>query len=143
MIRPRQLLFLYQLLLTASDTSTGILLLLAPALTLRLMSLHAPTDALPYLSYIGAFVLSVGMACLYGAWLTTRPIFTAKLEVVWLLTAISRGSVSLFVFVAILHHTLEAGWLMVALSDGAFAIFQLIGLTRGWLAHGSVTEVQA
>ncbi|MGA7158153.1 MAG: hypothetical protein WBY53_14970 [Acidobacteriaceae bacterium] len=136
MTRPRQLLFLYQILLTLSDTTTGLLLLIVPAFTLRLMHLHPPPlndPALPYLSYIGAFVLSTGLACLYGAWITTAPTFTPKLEVVWLLTALTRGCVSLFVFTAVFSNKLETGWLTVAISDGLFAALQLIGLTRNWL----------
>lgn len=135
-MKPRPILLIYQLLIGASDTSTGILLLAAPALTLRLMGLHPAADAPPYLSYIGAFVLSVGIACLYGAWLTTRPLYAAKLEVVWLLTGITRASVALFVFTNIFTGALETGWLTVALSDGAFALIQLIGLSQGWLTRG-------
>lgn len=133
-MKPRILLFAYQLLTGASDTSTGVLLLAAPAFTLRLMRLH-PADpaALPLLSYIGAFVLSVGVACLYGAVLTTRPHFAAKLEVVWLLTAITRASVALFVASSVFTGALEHGWITVALSDGGFALLQLIGLARHWL----------
>ena len=133
-MKPRTLLFAYQLLTGASDTSTGLLLLSAPALTLRLMRLApAAPAALPFLSYTGAFVLSTGLACFYGAWLTTRPLFASKLEVVWLLTALTRASVSLFVFTAVFSNTLETGWLTVALSDGLFAALQLIGLARRWL----------
>jgi hypothetical protein len=135
-MKSRHILFTYQLLIGASDTGTGILLLAAPALTLHLMRLHPAPDALPYLSYIGAFVLSTGLACLYGAWLTTRPHFAAKLEVVWLLTAITRASVAAFVFARILTSGLEPGWLTVALSDGAVALIQLTGLARGWLTRG-------
>jgi len=129
-----RLLLAYQLLTGLSDTSTGILLLAAPAFTLHLMRLQAPAAALPYLSYIGAFVLSVGLACFYGALLITRHRFTAKLEVVWLLTAITRGIVALFVLSKIATGALPAGWITVALSDGAFALLQLIGLSRGWLS---------
>jgi hypothetical protein len=133
-MKPRQILFAYQLLLGASDTGTGLLLIVAPALTLRLMHLH-PADpaALPYLAYIGAFVLSVGIACFYGAWLTARPHFAARLEVVWLLTAITRASVALFVFTSVFTGALESGWITVALSDGAFALIQLTGLAKHWL----------
>jgi hypothetical protein len=140
-MKPRQILLLYQLLLGASDTSTGLLLLAAPALTLHLMRLHPAPDALPYLSYIGAFVLSVGLACLYGAFLTSRPHFTAKLEVIWLLTGITRATVSLFVFFNVFTGTLESGWLTVALSDGAIALIQFTGLARGWLTRGWLRDV--
>jgi hypothetical protein len=133
----RRLLFLYQLLIGLSDSSTGLLLLVAPAFTLHLMRLHAAPDALPFLSYIGAFVLSVGLACLYGAALVSRPNFVPRLEVVWLLTAITRGIVAIFVLSRILNGTLESGWITVAASDGAFALLQATGLAKGWLTHAA------
>ena len=134
----QRLLVLYQLLTGASDAATGVLLLMAPAFTLRLMRLHAPAAAaLVYLSYIGAFVLAVGMACLYGAWLATRTGCAAKLEVVWLLTAMTRGVVAVFVAAKVLSGALEAGWITVALSDGFYAVLQIVGLTRGWLSDAA------
>jgi hypothetical protein len=133
----RRVLVLYQILTWLSDSSTGLLLILSPALTLHLMRLRAASDALPFLSYIGAFVLSVGIACLYGAFLTTRSGFTVKLEVVWLLTAITRGIVAVFVITQILAGTLETGWITVAISDGGFALLQTIGLAKGWLTDAA------
>ena len=129
----RSLLLLYQLLTGLSDTSTGILLIAAPVVTLRLMKLKAAEDTLPFLSYIGVFVLSVGIACLYGGWLAFRNASSDRLEVVWLLTAITRGLVALFVGVKIASGALEPGWLTVAVTDGAFALLQGVGLARGWL----------
>jgi hypothetical protein len=133
----RALLLCYQLISGLSDTSTGLLLIFVPELTVRLMRLHVPADSLMFLSYIGAFVLSVGLACLYGASLIARAAFVPKLEVVWLLTAITRGLVAAFVVAKILFGTLESGWATVAISDGAFAILQAIGLARGWLANAA------
>ena len=131
----RKLLIGYQLLIGLSDTFTGALLVIAPEFTLRLMGLHAPTDALPFLSFIGAFVLSVGLACLYGAWVMARRGSPCKVEVVWLLTAITRASVAIIVVTQILAHTLEAGWLTVAVTDGACVLIQTIGLRKGWLSN--------
>ncbi len=131
----RSLLLGYQLLTGLSDSGTGLLLLFAPALTLRLMRLHIAPVSLPFLSFIGVFVLSVGIACLYGAYLVRAPRLAPKLEVVWLLTAISRGCVALFVSFSILAGTLDPGWVDVAITDGAFALLQIAGLTRGWLAN--------
>lgn len=132
----RKLLVAYQLLTGLSDTSTGLLLITAPILTLRLMRLHVPApDALVYLSYIGTFVLSVGVACLYGARLAWGAESLQKLEVVWLLTAITRGVVALFVMVRVFEGSLESGWMTVAFSDGALAVLQAVGLARGWLNH--------
>ncbi len=110
----RPILIGYQSLIGFSDTTTGVLLIIAPEFTLRLMGLLVPVDALPYLSFIGAFVLSVGLACLYGAWVTLRREDQCKVEVVWLLTAITRASVAIFIAGQLFAHTLEAGWLSVA-----------------------------
>ena len=129
----RRLLLAYQLLTGASDASTGLLLIFAPALTLNLMGLHAAPAAFPFLSYVGVFVVSVGMACSYGAFLLRHAAFAEKLEVVWLLTAITRGLVAIFVVVRILTGELESGWMTVALTDGAFALLQFAGLAKGWL----------
>ncbi len=129
----RSFLLVYQLLTGLSDTSTGLLLIAAPALTLRLMKLHAAAATLPFLSYIGVFVLSVGLACLYGGWLAVEGGPAERLEVVWLLTAITRGLIAVFLVVKVASATLEPGWSTVAFTDGAFAIFQFLGLTRGWL----------
>ena len=123
----------YQLLTGLSDTSTGLLLLAAPQLTLRLMKLHAAPDTLPFLSYIGVFVLSVGLACLYGGWLAIMRGTADKLEVVWLLTAITRALVAVFVLVAVSSGSLEPGWTAVAFTDAAFSLLQFAGLGRGWL----------
>jgi hypothetical protein len=131
----RQFLLVYQFLIGISDTCTGALLVIAPELTLRLMGLHAPIDALPFLAFIGAFVFAVGLSCLYGAWVMARRWNPCRLEIVWLLTAFARTSVALFVSSQILAHTLELGWLTVALSDGACVLVQAIGLRKGWLAY--------
>jgi len=131
----RSILIGYQLLIGLSDTMTGALLIVAPAFTLRLMRLHASADALPFLSFIGAFVLSVGLACFYGALVTIRRGTPSKVEVVWLLTAITRASVAIFVGEQILTHELEAGWLSFTFSDVACVLIQSIGLRKGWLAN--------
>lgn len=130
----RRILLAYQLLTGLSDGITGLLLIFAPAFTLRLMYLEAPSGALPFLSYIGAFVLSTGIACLYGGFLVTRSNPAPKLEVVWLLTAVTRGLVAAVVVYGIWSGSLEAGWMIVAISDGALALAQGIGLFKGWLA---------
>jgi len=133
----RRLLLGYQLLTGLSDTSTGLLLVAAPALTLRLMGLQVADAALPFLSYIGVFVLSVGLAGFYGAFLATRASFRQKLEVVWLVTGVTRGLVAVFVAAKIIAGGLEPGWAAVAATDGFFATIQALGLAKGWLANGT------
>jgi len=132
----RQLLLGYQLLTGFSDTATGLLLIFAPAATMRLMGLRVSSDALPLLSYIGAFVFSVGIACFYGAFLVTRTA-AQKLEVVWLLTGITRACVTVFIVAKLLTGVLDTGWASVALTDGAFAILQAAGLAKGWLTNAA------
>lgn len=129
----RPLLFGYQLLIGLSDGCTGALLLFAPAMTLRLMGVHAPADVLAFVSFIGAFVLSTGLACLYGARLARQSNVCAKLETVWLLTTFTRGLVAIFVSASIVSNAMEPAWATVAASDGVIALLQAIGLRRGWL----------
>jgi len=131
----RRFLLVYQLLIGLSDSSTGALLLVAPAFALRLMGLVAPSDALVYLSFIGSFVFAVGLSCLYGALLVYRSHCPARLETVWLLTAFARASVAVFVTGQVLVGTLESGWLTVAAADGACVLIQAVVLRKGWLAH--------
>ena len=131
----RPILLAYQTLIGLSDTSTGALLIVAPAFTLRLMGLHVPFDAIPYLQFIGAFVLSVGLACLYGALVMLRRGSPCTLQAVWLLTAFTRASVAVFLVTQIVTRTLEPGWLTVAFTDGACVAIQAIGLRRGWLGN--------
>lgn len=131
----RRILLGYQTICGVSDTATGLLLIFAPALTLHLMKLEAVPDTLPFLSYIGVFVLSVGLTCLYGAYLAPQPIAVEKLEVVWLLTAMTRALVALFVVSKVISGTLESGWITVAITDALFASIQAVGLWKGWLRH--------
>lgn len=131
----RPILLTYQMLIGLSDTLTGALLIVAPEFTLRLMGLQAPADVLPYIGFIGAFVLSVGLACVYGALLMLRRGSQAKIETVWLLTAFTRASVAAFILTQIVARTLPPGWITVAMTDGACVTIQAIGLRRGWLRN--------
>ncbi|HEX4285098.1 MAG TPA: hypothetical protein VHZ28_08390 [Terracidiphilus sp.] len=127
-------LLIYQWITGLSDTGTGVLLYVAPLFTLRLMGVHAPQDATPYISYIGAFVLSVGLACLYGVRLVARRA-SEKLQVVWLLTTFTRSAVAIYLIKCILAGDLEPAWITVALFDAACAVIQGVGLRKRWLAH--------
>ena len=131
----RSILIGYQLLIGFSDTLTGALLIITPEFALRLMGLHAPSDALPFVSYIGAFVFSVGLACIYGVFVIVCHRSPCRLEAIWILTAITRASVAIFVVTQILAHALEVDWLTVAFFDGACVLLQAIGLRKGWVAH--------
>jgi hypothetical protein len=131
----RRLLLGYQLLTGVSETGTGAMLILAPEFTLGLMGVHVPPQAIPFLSFIGAFVYSVGLACCYGAWLICRASGRARMEMVWLLTAFTRSAVAIFVAERVMTGSLEAAWLTVAVCDGVCVLIQAVGLRRRWLAH--------
>jgi hypothetical protein len=131
----RSLLIVYQFFIGLMDTSTGLMLIATPAMALQLMKLHAAADTLVFISYIGVFVLSVGLSCLYGGLLAVKGAPADKLEVVWLLTAITRGLVAVFVVVKVASGTVEPGWSTVAFTDGALALIQFVGLARGWLRN--------
>jgi hypothetical protein len=127
----------YQLIAGVSDTSTGVLLIAAPVFTVRMMGVSVPYDATPFLSFIGAFVLAVGLSYLYGALLIRRTGGVPRLEAVWLLTAIIRSSVAIFVLGAVVSRTLSPGWLTIAVFDGICVVIQARGLRRGWLTHAT------
>lgn len=129
------LLLGYQLVIGLSDTGTGLLLYIAPAFTLRLMGVHAPAEANPYISYIGAFVLSIGLSCLYGALLVAHNARAERLETVWLLTALARSAVAIYLIKGILSGELEPAWMIVAAFDGLCVAIQAIGLRKRWPVH--------
>lgn len=129
------ILLAYQIVVGLSDASTGALLIVAPGFTLRMMGLEAPADATPFLSFIGAFVLAVGLSYLYGASLFRHVSDVSRAEAVWLLTAFIRGSVACFVISQALSGTLDPRWLTIAFFDAACVFIQAVGLRRGWLLH--------
>lgn len=132
-----RLLLAYQLFTGISDSCTGLLLIFAPALTLRWMGVHGTAETYPFVSFIGAFVLSVGLACFYGARLAVRTGGANELKVVSLLTAITRALVAVVVSAQIISGNMECRWCTVAIFDGVIALFQVIGLRRGWLVDAT------
>jgi hypothetical protein len=131
----RSLLIGYQWMTGLSDTLAGILLYVAPWFTLRLMGIHASTDAAPWVGYIGAFVLSVGLAGLYGVRLVSTRAGIERIETVWLLTAFSRVAVVVYLFKCILANQIEPAWISVVLFDGACVLVQAVGLHKRWLVN--------
>ena len=125
----------YQWLTGLSDTGTGVMLCVAPLFTLRLMGVQAEAVNAPYVSYIGAFVLALGLSCLYGAFVIGGHSGCERLEVVWVVTALSRAAVAIYVAKAVLTGTLQTAWLTVAVFDGACALIQFVGLKRKWIAN--------
>ncbi|MFP5204733.1 MAG: hypothetical protein ACLGP3_00690 [Acidobacteriota bacterium] len=133
----RKMLLLYQLLTGLSDSLTGAMLMIAPAEALLLMQVQAPAAGLVFVAYIGAFVFAVGLCCLYGALLILRGDPARQLATVWLLTALMRASVAVFVTQRVLAGTLAAAWLPVAAFDGACVLIQALGLYKDWVAYAA------
>ena len=126
-------LLVYQWLAGTCDVTTGVLLVFAPSWTLSLMGVRHGSQPVEFTSFIGVFVLSVGVSYLYAARLPMIASNTPRWQTVWWLTALSRTLVAGFLLWKISAGGLETAWLTVALTDGALAIFQWIGLRKGCL----------
>lgn len=109
------------------DAFTGLLLILAPLLVLRLLGIAPLSEqALVFLSWVGVFVLAVGLS--YGFALKGK----AHGETVWMFTALVRGLVTVFLTTKVISGAMEPAWLLVAASDAAVALAQVWMLRAGW-----------
>ena len=109
------------------DALTGLMLIADPAGVLRLLGIPSPSpDALVFLSWIGVFVMAVGLS--YGLALNRR----GRGEAVWMITSGVRMMVAVFLTFRILDNSLENPWVLVAVSDTAVAIVQIAILRAGW-----------
>jgi hypothetical protein len=128
----------YQWVAGLCDTSTGLLLIAAPAWTLHLMGLSVIPQPVAFVRYIGVFVLSVGLTYLWAAvkW-PLSPRDNIAWSTQWKITALIRTLVALFILWQVATAAIESRWITVAFSDGAFAIIQWIGLRKGWLDRAS------
>ena len=136
MSQSTRLLTVYEYVAGLSDTGTGLLLIFAPAWTLRLMRVNSLPQPIEFAGFIGAFVLSVGLTYLLMAtgWpLSQRNSDLWKFQ--WALTALIRTLVALYLSFQIARGCMELAWITVALSDGTLAGIQWVGLARGWLTH--------
>ncbi|MGC8548138.1 MAG: hypothetical protein ACP5M4_00445 [Acidobacteriaceae bacterium] len=133
-MKPRTLILLYHYAAGLCDTSTGLLLLFAPAFTLRLMGVTRQPQPLFYASYIGVFVLCVGASYLVvpGTALA-RAVGGTCWRTQWLLTALFRSAIAMFVIAQVAIHAMQPAWLGVAATDGAFAAIQWVGLRKDWI----------
>ena len=134
-MQPRTLVFLYHYLAGLTDTTTGLLLLFAPAFTLRLMGVAHPPHPLWYASYIGVFVLCVGASyfAIPGSPLAHNTNANCW-RTQWMLTALIRSAIAIFILAQLAVGAMSFAWFAVALTDGAYALIQWIGLRRNWIA---------
>jgi Na+-driven multidrug efflux pump len=118
----------WSLMVGAMDALTGLLLILAPGLVLRMLRIEIPSpDVLVFLSWIGVFVMAVGLS--YGFALRGR---RSAGETVWMFTALVRMMVCVFLIIHMTLGDMALAWLPVALSDGLVAAVQFFILRKGW-----------
>lgn len=134
MMQPRKMILLYQIVAGLTDTGTGVFLLLAPGWTLRLMGVSQLPQPIWYASYIGVFVLCVGLSyftvlCGPIARLTGARCWRTQ----WMVTALIRAAVAVFIFVQMTTGAMQPAWIAVALTDGLYALLQIMGLRRNWI----------
>ncbi len=109
------------------DALTGMLLIVAPSVVLGPLGIPEPSrDALVFLSWIGVFVMSVGLS--YPMALGRR----GGGEAVWAFTALVRMCVALFITVNIVSGGLAVAWGLVGISDGLVGLVQIVILRNGW-----------
>ena len=123
----QQLVIWWSLAVGAMDAVTGLLLVVAPAFVLKLLGIPVPSpDALVFLSWMGVFVAGVGLS--YGLVLIDRK----SGPTVWMITALVRVLVGVFVSWRIMDGSLVPLWAVVALTDLIVASGQLALLRAGW-----------
>ena len=112
----------------ALDFCTGLALVFAPALLLRLMGVPGTgEEATVYLRFIGMFVWAVGFSYLWALGRGEAALLRSTLELtVWFRLAV--GGYSSF---AIARGWLSPLWLSVPAADFAFAFAQIWLLRRG------------
>ncbi len=118
----------------ACDTTTGVLLVAAPELTLRMMHVRrAPAEPV-FTSFIGAFVLGVGLSYLLPFALDAARL-DERLSGTFFATTLVRASIALFTGVAAATGRLEPAWATVAASDLLVAAVQIAILAKAQRAN--------
>ena len=124
---------IWSVMVGAMDALTGLLLILSPALVLKMLRLDAPApDGMVFLSWIGVFVMAVGLS--YGFALGKH---RGRGETVWMFTALVRIMVAVFLVIQITRGAMAPAWIVVALSDGFVALVQMTILRKGWWREGA------
>ena len=122
---------LFCLVAGGGDAATGLLLIAAPSVVLRLLGIAAPSENLAYLRFVGVFVGCVGLAYLLP-WLTRDRLRRARRIVSAVeMTAGVRLAVALFLGVAVAAGVLDLPWMTVGVYDAVVAMAQLGLLARG------------
>ena len=115
------------LLVGLMDAGTGLGLLIAPGLVLKLMLVPAPVEeAWIFVRWVGVFVAAVGASYLWALWRGG----VTRLIVVLECTLLFRTAVAIFVLAAWHLDALSTAWLSVAATDLAVAALQALLLEQ-------------
>lgn len=115
------------------DSTTGALLVTVPETTLRMFGATMPGGGGDILMrFVGAFVLGVGLAYLWGLATSRFDQRARRLHGVWGATAMIRTCIATFTLTAVLTGSLGAVWLVVSASDATIALIQGWGLKARW-----------
>lgn len=120
------------------DAVTGLLLVAAPALVLRLLGIARPETAgeLALLRFLGVFVGCVGLACLYP-WSFREGVRRQRRIVAAMeMTAGVRLAVALFLGIAVARGWMDLPWLTVGVYDALVGTAQLGLLGRDAFGGG-------
>ncbi|HEX6863035.1 MAG TPA: hypothetical protein VF414_09485 [Thermoanaerobaculia bacterium] len=115
------------------DAATGLLLVSAPALALRLLGIPHPGGDLLFLRLAGVFVGCVGLTYLYPWLRRDRPRRAGRIVAAFEITAGFRLAVALFLGVSLAVGALELPWVTVGFYDAIVALAQIGLLVRGEL----------
>ena len=124
----------FQLIAGGGDAVTGIALMAAPSFTLKMMGVRQEIHDLILVSFIGAFVLAVGLSYLAFASPPRNSAQLSEVRAAWLITALVRLCVGVFVAAACASQRLDPAWLTITAFDLSLATFQLIARRRLVLA---------
>ena len=127
---------LFCLLAGGGDAATGLLLVIAPGLVLRLLGAAGTGGDLTYLRWVGVFVGCVGLAYLYP-WLLNGARREGRLITALEMTAGVRLAVALFVGLAVAANRLDLPWVQVGVYDAVLATAQLGLLARGFFGDAA------
>lgn len=123
-------IFLFHYATGLMDVLTGILLILAPAMTLKLMQVTPRDEAPELVSYIGVFVFAVGGSHFLAGAFPTDQVSRERWRTIWKTSALVRFSVAAYVTVKVVSQVLEPRWLSVAITDCLVASVLLLLLCR-------------
>ena len=120
----------------SGDAATGLLLVSAPALVLRLLGIaHADGESLVFLRFVGVFVGCVGLAYFYPWLMRDRLRRAGRVVAAFEITAGFRLAVALFLGVAVAAGALDLPWVTVGVYDAVVGLVQLGLLARGEPGH--------